>query len=713
MARSNRNLPAAALATETAPSSTTAAPAVAAPQFGDVLPAFVARTPWLAWLDKLSGEKRAVLFLAVCAAIIGIPWLGATGFWDPWETQYGEVAREMITRGDYLNAWYSYAWFFSKPALDLWLMALGMIFAHSTGPDRYLGVYTEWCVRMPFMIISVMGALMLFVAASRLIGRRAAIFGCLALITAPLFVFLSREAVPDPVLVGLTTAAMACLIIVLFEHEPDTGYVHAEGESWSRRDGWLIAFYIFIGLGTLSKGLLTPGIPGASVLFYCLITGEWHRLRRLRLLTGVLIVLAICAPWYGHMFGFEGRDDEGKSFFERFIIHDHFKRMFLGVHTTTPGGTFIYFIEQLGFECFPWVFAFPGAIARMARARARPMTRRARAELFIVLWVVLGFAMFAFSATKFHHYIFPILPPLLLFCGIWLDDLLEEGLGAHITELLAGTIFYFLVAKDLSLTPKHLTDMFVYNQDRTYPEKEVDPRPFFNTFFFLVGPFVALSPWLFDRVMQSVGLLRAAFSKSARVRLKASVAARMLGEPDTAPEPRQDRRVMVGTMLASAAVIAIYLGWVHWRQLSPHWTQRDLFWTYYQQSTPNEPIAAYQMNWHGETLYSKNTVRQIARSSEPMTSVPDFLAGPGKRKWFLVEQGRLAGLRQVIGSAARLRVVESRNAKFVLAVAEPNPVLAPAPLSPAPQGPGPYAPPGSSGGSPAPGTAPTQGNLSN
>jgi len=711
MARSNRNQPAAALAIETAPSSMTATPAAAAPQFGDVLPAFVARTPWLAWLDKLSGEKRTVLFLAICAAIVGVPWLGATGFWDPWETQYGEVAREMITRGDYLNAWYSYAWFFSKPALDLWLMALGMIFAHSTGPDRYLGVYTEWCVRMPFMIISVMGALMLFVAASRLIGRRAAIFGCLALITAPLFVFLSREAVPDPVLVGLTTAAMACLIIVLFEHEPDAGYVHAEGESWSRRDGWLIAFYVFAGLGTLSKGLLTVGIAGGVVLLYCVITGEWHRLRRLRIPTGILIVLALCAPWYGHMFGFEGRDDEGKSFFERFIIHDHFRRLTQGVHTTEPGLSFTYFIEQLGYECFPWVFAFPGVIARMGRARGRPTTSRARMELFLVLWVVLGFAIFAFSATKFHHYIFPILPPLLLFCGIWLNDLLEDGLGAHITELLAGGVLYGLVALDLSTTPKHLTDMFVYNHARTYPEKEVNPRPYFNVLF-VAAPLVALSPWIFDLVMQLLGLLRSLFSKAGRARLKATALAKTQGTP-APPEPRQDRRVMVGTMLACAAAMGLYLGWVHWRQLSPHWTQRDLFWTYYQQSTPDEPIAAYQMNWHGETLYSKNTVRQIARSSEPMTSVADFLAGPGKRKWFLVEQERVGGLRQVIGSAARLRVVESRNIKFVLAVAEPNPVIAPAPLSPVPQGPGPYAPPGSSGGSPAPGAAPTQGNLSN
>ena len=726
MARTNRSS-STALAPEPAAAAAAPAPAEEAPAlpaFGDVLPEFVARTPWLRWLAALSGEKRAALFLSAFAALIAIPWLGATGFWDPWEPHYGEVAREMIARGDYLNPWWESVWFLSKPALDLWLMAAGMLVAHTTGPERYIGIYTEWCVRFPFAFIAALGAILLFFAGSRLIGRRPALFGSAALITSPLFVFLSRQAVPDPVFVGLLTAAMACLAIVLFEHEPPTGTAPEKGASLSQRDGWLIAFYVFVGLGTLSKGMLAFAVPGAVALIYCLATGEWHRLRRLRMGMGTLIVLAICAPWYGHMFGFEGRDEEGKNFFERFIIHDHFKRLAVGVHTTTPGGTFVYFIEQLGFDCFPWVFAFPGALARMGRARVRPKTRRERMELFLGLWILIGFSVFAFSATKFHHYCFPVLPPLLLFCGIWLDELLTDGLRPHALELLAGGVFYGLVAHDLSMPaagndgypgPKHLTDMFVYNYTRPYPEKEVDPRGVFDLIFF-AAPLVALSPWLFDRLAQVWSFIQAIFSKAAREKLEARVAARLNGELLADEEAKQDRRVVVGTVLATAVALAIFFGWFHWRQLSVHWTQRDLFWTYLQQSSPDEPIAAYQMNWRGETFYSRNTVRQIGRSVEPMLSLGDYLSSPGKRKWFLVEQSRLSSLRQAIGSAARLRVVESRNIKFALAVAEPPQLGAQqGPLAPAPGSPAPpllQRPQEQSGGAPAQlGPAPQTGSV--
>lgn len=614
-------------------------PQAAAAEWGDRLPSFVKEISWLRWLEPLSAEKRLVVAFAVLAALLFIPWLGATGFWDPWEPHYGEVAREMIARGDYIHPWWESAWFFSKPALDLWLMAAGMLVANTNGPERWTGIYTEWCVRMPYATITAVGAILVFVMASRLISRRAAVIGTLAILTSPLFVMLARQAVPDPVFVGLLEGAMACLMIVLFTEDRET-------------DGWAAAFYCFVGFATLSKGLLGFALPGAVTLMYCIATGEWDRLRRLHLAAGSLIVLAICAPWYGTMFAFDGRDDEGKTFFERFIIHDHFKRLAVGVHTTTPGGTFTYFIEQIGFDCFPWVFAFPGAAAVIARIRLRPKTPRERALIFLLFWILVGFAVFGFSATKFHHYAFPILAPILLFSAMWVEELLDEGLRANAGTVFAGGLLYALIAHDLAMTPKHLTDMFVYNYDRPYPDRETDPRQVF-TLLFYAAPAVALSPWLFDRLAQLWRMVR-----TRRF------------EPSTGDEAVQDRNVAVLALVGLALSFAVFLGWFHWRKLSPHWTQRDLFWEYYHQSQPGEPIGAYQMNWRGEQFYSKNTVREVVRQGAPMCTLAEFVNGPGPRKWLLVEQARLGNLRQALGGMGRLKVVEARNNKFVLTVVE-------------------------------------------
>src|SRR5260370_1349520 len=84
-------------------------------------------------------------------------------------------------------------------------------------------------------------------------------FGTLALLTSPLFVFLVRQAVPDPIFVGLLNGAMACLMIVLLDDD-------------APHEGWAAAFYCLVGLATLSKGLLGFAIPGAVALLYFVVT---------------------------------------------------------------------------------------------------------------------------------------------------------------------------------------------------------------------------------------------------------------------------------------------------------------------------------------------------------------------------------------------------------------------------------------------------------
>src|SRR5262245_14067166 len=98
------------------------------------------------WLWKIGPEWRHLILLSVFAAAIFFPYLGAVGFWDPWEPEYDEVARSMIAREDYVHPYYREAYFFSKPALSLWMMALGQLFAGVNSPERGIAVYTEWWV---------------------------------------------------------------------------------------------------------------------------------------------------------------------------------------------------------------------------------------------------------------------------------------------------------------------------------------------------------------------------------------------------------------------------------------------------------------------------------------------------------------------------------------------------------------------------------------
>jgi hypothetical protein len=65
------------------------------------------------------------------------------------------------------------------------------------------------------------------------------------------------------------------------------------------------------------------------------------------------------------------------------------------VHTTTPGGTFTYFIEQLGFAMWPWVALVPGAMVAIGRLSPRDAEPKNRAALFITIWTACAFFVFS------------------------------------------------------------------------------------------------------------------------------------------------------------------------------------------------------------------------------------------------------------------------------------------------------------------------------
>jgi len=350
----------------------------------------------------------------------------------------------------------------------------------------------------------------------------------------------------------------------------------------------------------------------------------------------LFLFFAIAGPWYVEMIRFQGVDNEGKTFFQRFFIHDHFERLATGVHTTTPGGTFAYFIEQGAYGIFPWIALVPGALMLAGRSRFRSTEPRRQLSALALLWGTFAFALFASSATKFHHYIFPALPPLAILIGLFVDRLWEEGVADHAGALVLGLVLFILLSKDLAENPRIFIDLFTYKYDRPYPS-ELIMRPV---------------RFIGDRPIGNVkSLLGLAFLAS--------------GAFCTATALRRDRRWWVGGFAGLSLGLALWLSWSHWVSLSHHWTQRDLFWRYYALRRPEEPIAAFLMDWKGETFYSRNTVKQIGVTNS-MERARQFVSTPG-RKWMLVEHNRFNLLQNAISPGRIARSIEpDLNNKFIL-----------------------------------------------
>jgi 4-amino-4-deoxy-L-arabinose transferase-like glycosyltransferase len=203
--------------------------------------------------------KHHGFWVIALASLLYLPRLGMSSLWDPWETHYGEVAREMLSRDDWISTWWANeGFFFSKPPLDMWLQALSMatLGVHFQ-PDKVLvgdgtmpTMHPEWAVRAPIVLIAIMATYLLYKGVAASLGRRAAMLGALVLTTCPLWLFVAHQTMTDMPFVGTMTACIA-MTLLGFATPPDreASVVQLTFGAWRVR---LSAQHLVLGFVALS-----------------------------------------------------------------------------------------------------------------------------------------------------------------------------------------------------------------------------------------------------------------------------------------------------------------------------------------------------------------------------------------------------------------------------------------------------------------------------
>jgi 4-amino-4-deoxy-L-arabinose transferase-like glycosyltransferase len=635
--------------------------------------------------------QRAWRTAALCAGLallLYVPRMGASGLWDPWEGHYAEVARQMLERHDFIELhWHNGTGpdgrkenvFWSKPVLSFWLMAGGLAAAgldHRDQPgEMALAGRTEWAIRAPFVLLAALCVGAVAFACFRLLGRRVGLLAGAILATCPQFYFIARQAMTDMPFVAPMTAALCFFMLAMFGEESEdearrarvafwialplvvvpqvlllalgervpvrlgslrlSPWVHAVPYAvvsavlvWftravrTARQHYLFLFYLLCGVAMLAKGLPGPVLPALAILGYVLCSGEWRIVTRAEIPRGLAVFALVAFPWFHGMLVRAGR-----GFWNEFFGHHHIKRLTSGVHGDK--GTFEYFVDQLAFALFPWTALVPASVAN-AVGWGRPRTNAERTRLFVAIWALAFFTLFSLSVTRFHHYILPAVPPLAIWVAIWIDDLLAGRLRAASTFVAVSFLFFFFVTRDLALNQQRLIWLYVYNYARAWPQG------------------YDYAGWLWG------------FGWAALLAVAALAV------------PRSRRLGVAGLTLVAVAMTWFSLN-KYMVELGPHWSQKEVLATYYRlRHGPEEEILAWQMNWRGETFYTKAQV--AVAIGEDNGKVQDWLrARAGRRVFLMCERSRFAQLRALLPTERgkqTLRLVDDRSNKFYLAVAE-------------------------------------------
>ncbi len=211
-----------------------------------------------------------IALAALVIVVIEVATITACGPWDPWETHYGEVARQILVRHDPLDLWWKPGYgpdgnaentFWSKPALPFWLMALSMgVLGVGSRPELDEMVRSPWpevAIRLPSLLSGLLCAVFLGYVVWRLLredgavkrrgpgmAERAGIFTAVVLATMPQWAIVTRQALTDMFLVMPVTVALGAWALAWLQ--PDRALRRralgelirrpaGEGGGWSRR----------------------------------------------------------------------------------------------------------------------------------------------------------------------------------------------------------------------------------------------------------------------------------------------------------------------------------------------------------------------------------------------------------------------------------------------------------------------------------------------
>jgi 4-amino-4-deoxy-L-arabinose transferase-like glycosyltransferase len=416
----------------------------------------------------------------------------------------------------------------------------------------------------------------------------------------------------------------------------------------------LYGFYALVGVATLAKGFGGVLVPGGVALGYIIAAWDWGVLKRVRLITGPLTALLLAAPWFLIMFAYPGRDEEHKTFYSRFVVHDHLRRLGGGIHgdSSKRGLGFTYHIRYLAYGLFPWVLALPAVLGRLVGHKQAKRGPQA-AEMFLVVWLVVSFLLFTLMSTKFHHYGLPVVAPLIPLIGVWLAHLSEDR--AVWTQPLAALTLLLgvAIAGDLIRFPWEWMDL------TTYHYINYKPADYFPS---AVGGQCDLSTtycWFMGIIPLTID-----FNWPVLVAIAVGSSSALVVIASLWGAYRQGGGLLQAKIwLASGLITAVFVAHLYFPVLSQHWTHATLVNTYFKRRQPSDPLIAYQMNWHGETFYARNLEWQINDSSR----LKQIVNRPGTA-WVLVEQSRFDGMKKTLGAKykERIHIADRSNVKWYL-----------------------------------------------
>ena len=348
-------------------------------------------------------DNRKLLLLALAALIVWFANLDYRKLIKPDEGRYAEISREMAASGDWVTPRLNGIKYFEKPPLHYWAGAAAF---------SLFGQH-EWTARLWSGLTGVLGILLAWYTGRRLFGATAGLYGAAALGSCLMYVVVGHLNTLD---MGLTLFLFGTLCALLL----------AQRDGASARENAVCMHLASAAMAgaVLTKGLVGVVIPGATLILYTLAQRDWRLWRRLHIATGLLLFLAITAPWFIVV---SLRNPEFAWFF---FVHEHFLRYTTTIHQRVE--PWYYFLPLLVVGWVPWTAVVVDALWHAWRKDPGTTFQPRR---LLLIWCAFVFLFFSASGSKLPSYILPLFPAAALLTGWRLSSISGTRLAWQILPM--------------------------------------------------------------------------------------------------------------------------------------------------------------------------------------------------------------------------------------------------------------------------------------
>lgn len=355
----------------------------------------------------------------------------------PDEPRYSQVAREMFERGDWVTPTLGgYTWF-EKPILLYWIQIASF---------NLFGI-SEFTVRLGSAFFGLGTILSLWI-----LGRRLELDSAQEAEQSPTSNFANLLALVAASTVGIIAFAHGASFDIIVTFPITAAIVAFFIYDSARSTSALTAFYVFIGLALLAKGLIGIVFPFAIIGFYHLLS--WKLPDRRLLISGFWglgISILVASTWYLPVYLRHGHD-----FIDHFFIQHHFQR-YTSNKFLHPQ-PFHFFFWVLPLMTIPWMPFFLAALWDFARnlvvRRTNDRGVSHRLRLLALAWVAVPLVFFSFSGSKLPGYILPAVPAAVILAADFIYRFMQKSsLRRYGIQAAAATTFLICTFAAFAVAP--------------------------------------------------------------------------------------------------------------------------------------------------------------------------------------------------------------------------------------------------------------------